>query len=68
MKKDLEPNFTPLFSEIIRLIEESRNRTYSQINVNLTLMYWQIGKHISLFILDNGRADYGKQILPTLSV
>jgi predicted nuclease of restriction endonuclease-like (RecB) superfamily len=68
MKKDLEPNLNPLYSEIIRLVEESRNRAYSQINVNLTMMYWQVGKHISLFILDNGRADYGKQILPTLSV
>lgn len=67
MKKEVEQNFNPLFSEIILLIEESKKRTISQINVNLTFLYWQIGKHISLFILDNGRAEYGKQILQSLS-
>ena len=68
MKKEIANKDNLLFAQIIELIEESKKRTISQINVNLTLMYWQIGKHISLFLLNNKRAEYGKQILPTLSV
>ena len=31
------------------------------------MLYWNIGKHIRQFALKNGRAEYGKKILPTLS-
>jgi predicted nuclease of restriction endonuclease-like (RecB) superfamily len=30
-------------------------------------MYWEVGEHINSIVLDGGRADYGKNILSTLS-
>jgi len=31
-----------------------------EINSEITLMYWHIGKHINWNILGNQRAEYGK--------
>ena len=40
-----------------------------EINVNseLTLMYWNIGKRINKEVLHDNRAEYGKSIVSTLS-
>nr|MBP9549493.1 DUF1016 family protein [Chitinophagales bacterium] len=37
------------------------------VNAEITMLYWNIGKHISQFLLNDKRAAYGKQILWTLS-
>lgn len=39
----------------------------SAVNAGLTKLYWEIGKRIHKEILKGDRADYGKQILATLS-
>jgi hypothetical protein len=56
-----------LFSELAQLIEQSRRYVAVQANSTLTMLFWQIGKRINEDILQNKRADYGKQILSTLS-
>jgi len=56
-----------LFKELSQLIEHSQRQAVSQINSTLTLLFWQIGKKINEEILQNRRADYGKQIVSTLS-
>lgn len=56
-----------LLSDISLLIEQSKRHIASQANSTLTLLFWQIGKRINDEILQNKRADYGKQILSTLS-
>ena len=33
----------------------------------LTMMYWHIGERINRVVLGNERADYGKQIVATVS-
>ena len=33
----------------------------------LSIMYWQIGKRINTEVLGNQRAEYGKQIVATVS-
>jgi hypothetical protein len=33
----------------------------------LTMMYWHIGERINREVLDNQRAEYGKQIVATVS-
>ncbi len=38
-----------------------------QVNSTLTMLFWQIGNRINKNILNNKRADYGKQIVVTLS-
>jgi predicted nuclease of restriction endonuclease-like (RecB) superfamily len=56
-----------MFTDIKTLIEESKKTVALQVNSTLTLMYWQIGKYINDDILKNKRADYGKEVISTLS-
>ena len=58
---------TKLFSDIRQLIEDSRNAVAQTVNAGLTAMYWNIGKRINDDVLENKRAEYGKQIVSTLS-
>jgi len=64
---NLEINSKQLFSEIKKLIEESRSVVAQTINSTLTATYWNIGKKINDEILQNERAEYGKQIVASLS-
>ncbi len=63
-KKDIEHN---LFNELSQLIEQSQQQVVAQANSTLTLLFWHVGNRINQNILLNKRADYGKQIVPTLS-
>ncbi len=56
-----------LLTELSQLIEQSQQQVVSQANSTLTQLFWQVGKRINEDILQNKRADYGKQIVPTLS-
>lgn len=57
----------PLFYDIKTLIEETRAKAAVAINSALTLMYWHIGKKINDEILKDERAEYGKEIVNSLS-
>lgn len=56
-----------LFPDIAALIEQTKAQTAVTVNSALTLMYWKIGKMINDEILKHERADYGKEIIATLS-
>lgn len=58
---------TNLLNELSQLIEQSRQQVAVQVNSTLTLLFWQVGNKINNEILQNKRADYGKQIVPTVS-
>lgn len=60
------PSINILF-EVKTLIEEARQRTAIAVNAELTLLYWKIGQRIQTEILKNKRAEYGKQIIASLS-
>ncbi len=49
------------------MIDESNQNAVAQLNSSLVILFWQIGKRINETILENKRADYGKQIVVTLS-
>ena len=40
------------FENIIQLIEEARNRAFSKVNVELVLLYFNVGKIVSLKVAD----------------
>lgn len=65
MKKEIEN--TQLFGSIRQLIEESRQQVAVAVNATITALYWQVGKKINQEILQNNRAEYGKQIVAALS-
>jgi len=56
-----------LFSEIVILIENSQRHVVSIVNSSLTMLFWQVGKKVNENILQNKRAEYGKQIVGTLA-
>ena len=56
-----------LFHKICSLIENSKTNVAVLVNRELTLTYWQIGHQIHHEILRAKRADYGEQIIATLS-
>jgi predicted nuclease of restriction endonuclease-like (RecB) superfamily len=56
-----------LLHDLRGLIEETRAHVATTVNAALTMLYWRIGKRINEEILKGGRADYGKEILATLS-
>ena len=68
---DKENNITfieiDLLNELSQLVEQSQQQVIVQNNATLTLLFWQIGFRINETILQNKRAEYGKQIVPTLS-
>ena len=58
---------TSLIAEIKQLIEQSRQKVAVAINSEISILYWHIGNRINSDILNNKRAEYGKQIIATLS-
>ena len=56
-----------LFQKIAALIEQSRRAIYAHASGATVMMFWEIGRHANEDILQNKRADYGKQIVVTLS-
>jgi predicted nuclease of restriction endonuclease-like (RecB) superfamily len=64
---DTLPTITPLLDDLRRLIGEARERVAIYVNQELTMLYWDIGHRIQTEILKDERAEYGKQIVQTLS-
>lgn len=58
---------TELLSELATLIVEAQNRATVQVNSVMTVLFWQVGMKVNEHILQNKRAEYGKEILVTLS-
>lgn len=56
-----------LFAEVTKLIEECKSFVAQTANSTITILYWKIGKRINKEILANKRAEYGKQIIVSLS-
>lgn len=56
-----------LFGEIRALIEEGRRQVAVTVNSTMTLLYWRIGKRINQEILQEKRAEYGKQVVTALA-
>jgi hypothetical protein len=57
----------PLLDDIRQLIVDTRVRVAAAVNAGLTLLYWKIGQRIRKDVLQEKRAEYGEEILPTLS-
>ena len=69
MKKLQKQNTgSELFSDIIKLIDESRNYVAQTVNATLSVLYWKIGKRLNQDILQNKRAKYGDEVILNLSI
>src|SRR5512136_2697461 len=56
-----------LVEDLRSLIIETRQDVARQVNSALVMLYWHVGKRIRQDILKEKRAEYGEQIVPTLS-
>jgi len=56
-----------LAADIRGLIEAARLRVAQTVNSELVLLYWEIGSRIRRDILSEARAQYGDEIVSTLS-
>ena len=56
-----------LFADIKQLIDEAKIAVSKVVSSSLTSLYWNIGRRINNEILKNERAEYGKQIVVTVS-
>lgn len=63
----LRANADNLFNEICFLVDKSKESIAIAVNHQLTMLYWQIGHTIQHDILKSKRADYGEEIVSTLS-
>jgi predicted nuclease of restriction endonuclease-like (RecB) superfamily len=61
------PTSDYLVDELKQLINNARQVVSVTVNVQLTLLYWNIGNKINLEILKDQRAEYGKEIVATVS-
>jgi predicted nuclease of restriction endonuclease-like (RecB) superfamily len=57
-----------LFVDIKTLIEQSKQQIAVAVNSTMTMLYWKIGNRIKTDILQNKRAEYGKEIVKQLAV
>lgn len=67
MNTELEKSYQALLSELIVLVEESKKRAILSVNQELTYLYWNMGKQISLHLLQEGRGEYGQQVVKNLA-
>ena len=55
-----------LLPELRTLIVETRRSAVHNVNSALVQLYWQIGTHVHVDILSQGRAEYGREIVAAL--
>ncbi len=56
-----------LVSDLRELIQSARQTVARGVNAALVALYWQVGRRIHQDILNSKRAEYGEEILQTLS-
>jgi hypothetical protein len=56
-----------LITDLRGLIHAARQRIAVVANSTTTLLYWHLGRRLLSENLQEGRAEYGKQILATMS-
>ena len=63
----MEETVNKLFQDINHLIQESKTKVAAVANAEITILFWNLGNRINVDVLGNARAQYGKQIVVTLS-
>lgn len=58
---------TDLLEDLRKMIDQAKRSVALVVNTHLTVLNWQIGYRIHTEILQEKRADYGKEIVATLS-
>ena len=65
--KEIEKQPPELYSDVCRIIENTRTRLATTANAEVCLMNWQVGLRIKTEILKDQRAEYGKEVIKNLA-
>ena len=57
-----------LFPNLVHIIEQGKKKLAVTVNSAVVLTYWHVGEAINEHILKNERAEYGKEIVATVSL
>lgn len=67
MTKEIQDISFKLINDIVSIIGEAKSVIAISTNSTITALYWNIGYRINTEILNQKRAEYGKQIIPLIS-
>ncbi len=67
MTDDLAHVDPALLPDVSQLIADAKSRAAQQLNAELTLLYWQVGRRIGKSVLQGERGTYGKEVIAELS-
>jgi predicted nuclease of restriction endonuclease-like (RecB) superfamily len=67
VQDNLAVDESSLFERVSEIIENRKARAGAYANREITLMYWEVGRHVRLAVLDGRRAEYGKRIVTGLA-
>ncbi|WP_341226909.1 PDDEXK nuclease domain-containing protein [uncultured Arcticibacterium sp.] len=67
MKEVQNTSDQKLLNELVNLVEDAKSQVISYVNSSLTILFWQIGHKVLNETLGNERAEYGQEIVVTLS-
>jgi len=56
-----------LIDELRSMIDQTRESIAVTVNAGLTMLYWHLGNRVRREILNNQRAEYGQEIVSTVS-
>ena len=62
-----ENDHAEMFERVSKIIETRKSHAGAYANREIMLMYWEVGFYVNTALLDDGRAEYGKKILPELA-
>ena len=60
-------NIEDLYNRIVLLIENAKRNVAAKVNIEMTFLYWNIGKDITENVLNNQKAEYGDSAIKKLS-
>ncbi|CAI8822529.1 DUF1016 N-terminal domain-containing protein [Chryseobacterium sp. IT-36CA2] len=60
-------NHQQLMTDLKELVDKTRSQVAAQVNSAMVVLYWEIGKRINQDVLDNKRAEYGKEVIVQIS-
>lgn len=67
MRSGIVKKNSRLYTEVKNLIEVSKNQVAVTVNATMSMLYWEIGNLIKTELLNDSRAEYGEQIVQSLS-
>lgn len=67
MSVEIKNTSSNLFADVTQMITTARRKVAVTANSELILLYWNIGNRVRKDVLNENRAEYGKQIVKKLS-